>query len=242
MNSNGLFTHEEFNTFITQVESILNYDPNNLQALTPGHFLIGRPLTELPEHDFSNISTNRLSSWQDISKIKRDFRVHKHEEYLNELNIRHKWTKGQHLIKKESIVILRKNNTLPAQWIIGRIIKTHPGTGNIVDVKTSTNCYRHNMRKLTPLTINMNTVGANHYHTTQHLKRTSLLVKAATTPQQQSNRSMLNNLFGRWHVRSYHLLIGLTILLIQSLLLYSFNLWRPLSLQNWNQRRKMCFR
>lgn len=66
VSSNGLFTYEEFNTFITQVEFILNSrylqmssDPNDLQVLTPGHFL--RPLTKLPKNDFSNTPTNRLS-------------------------------------------------------------------------------------------------------------------------------------------------------------------------------------
>ena len=66
-----LFTFEQFNTFVIEVEGILNSrpltpissDPNNLLVLTPDHFLIGDALTSLPEVDYRKISTNRLSNW-----------------------------------------------------------------------------------------------------------------------------------------------------------------------------------
>lgn len=48
---------EEFTTVLAQIESILNSRPltplsdysEDCQALTPGHFLIGRPLNSIPE-------------------------------------------------------------------------------------------------------------------------------------------------------------------------------------------------
>jgi len=54
-------TFEEMSTLLTQVEACLNSRPlvplpNNgdgIQALTPGHFLIGQPLQALPDDSFS---------------------------------------------------------------------------------------------------------------------------------------------------------------------------------------------
>ncbi|XP_018377309.1 PREDICTED: uncharacterized protein LOC108770303 [Trachymyrmex cornetzi] len=65
-----LFTFEEFNTFTIEIEGILNSrpisalssDPNDLSALTPAHFLIGKPLNSLPELDLSSVPANRLSA------------------------------------------------------------------------------------------------------------------------------------------------------------------------------------
>ena len=50
-------TFEEFTTVITQVESVINSRPlvpmpnydDGIEPLTPGHFLIGKPLESLPE-------------------------------------------------------------------------------------------------------------------------------------------------------------------------------------------------
>ena len=68
--SNTLFTFEEFHTLSVEIESILNSRPlspissdiNDLSALTPGHFLIGDSLTNLPEPDFLPLPSNRLSA------------------------------------------------------------------------------------------------------------------------------------------------------------------------------------
>ncbi|GFW74923.1 uncharacterized protein TNCV_2677911 [Trichonephila clavipes] len=70
-------TLEQFITITTQIESILNSrpltpmssDPNDFAVLTPGHFLIGRPLQSLPEPDMTDKLDNRLSQWQKLTKF-----------------------------------------------------------------------------------------------------------------------------------------------------------------------------
>ncbi|KAK2577588.1 hypothetical protein KPH14_000905 [Odynerus spinipes] len=70
-------TNEEFLTVCAQVEVILNSrplvapssDPTDLEALTPGHFLIGRTLTAVPEHDFTPLPLTRLSRRQLLQRI-----------------------------------------------------------------------------------------------------------------------------------------------------------------------------
>ncbi|XP_048261980.1 uncharacterized protein LOC125385143 [Bombus terrestris] len=115
---NELLTYENLNTLIIEIESILNSrpltpissDPNDLLVLTPGHFLIGDALTSFRERDFRDTPSNRLSSWQHIQRIKQHFWRRWHREYLNELNIRNKWSKGSHDIRVGTVVVLREDN------------------------------------------------------------------------------------------------------------------------------------
>jgi len=60
-----LFTAEELFMTLKQIEATLNsrplvplYSPpeDGVQALTPGHFLVGRPLTAFPEKDLNTSS------------------------------------------------------------------------------------------------------------------------------------------------------------------------------------------
>ncbi|XP_043262440.1 uncharacterized protein LOC122403151 [Colletes gigas] len=74
-----LFTFEQFATFVTEIEAVLNSrpltpissDPNDPEALTPGHLLIGTALTSIPEVDLTMTSNNRLSQWQHVQKVNK---------------------------------------------------------------------------------------------------------------------------------------------------------------------------
>jgi len=66
-------TFQEMSTLLTQVEACLNSRPlvplpNNgecIQALTPGHFLLGQPLQALPDDSFSyDRSISSLRHWR----------------------------------------------------------------------------------------------------------------------------------------------------------------------------------
>ncbi|XP_063979920.1 uncharacterized protein LOC135163945 [Diachasmimorpha longicaudata] len=130
-----LLTLEQFSTLTTEIEGILNSrplyavstDPNDLAALTPSHFLIGEELTSLPEHDLQHVKVNRLSPWQHIQQMRQHFWNRWHKEYLNELNMKRKWSSGSHNITTGTMVLLRDDNIPSMQWKIGRIIETHPG-------------------------------------------------------------------------------------------------------------------
>ncbi|GFT41584.1 integrase catalytic domain-containing protein [Trichonephila clavipes] len=70
-------TLEEFLTIITQIEGILNSRPitplsediDDLEVLTPGHFLIGRPITSISEPNLLDKTEKTLSRWQKLTKI-----------------------------------------------------------------------------------------------------------------------------------------------------------------------------
>ncbi|XP_043279309.1 uncharacterized protein [Venturia canescens] len=157
-----LVRFEEFNTLIIEIEAILNSrpltpistDPNDLIVLTLGHFLIGDFLTSLPEKNFQATPSNRISLWQLVQKKTQEFWRRWHKEYLNELNIRNKWTDGSHDIKEGTVVILQEDNSPPRHWPLGRIVQVIPGNDGIirvVKVKTATGEFRRNIRKISPL-------------------------------------------------------------------------------------------
>ncbi|GBN54606.1 hypothetical protein AVEN_53101-1 [Araneus ventricosus] len=68
---------EEILTIISQIEGILNSrpltplscDPTDLNVLTAGHFLIGRPITSVVEPEITDSPDNRLSRWQITTKV-----------------------------------------------------------------------------------------------------------------------------------------------------------------------------
>ncbi|XP_076661131.1 uncharacterized protein LOC143365016 [Halictus rubicundus] len=159
-----LFTYEQFATFVTEIEGILNSrpltplssDPNDPAALTPAHFLIGTAITSVPEADFTASPSNRLSNWQHIQKVKQDFWARWSKEYIHQLQTRTKWMKGSHDIQEGTVVILKDDHLPPLQWNLGRILEIHPGADNIiraVTVKTSNGVYKRNVKQLAPLPI-----------------------------------------------------------------------------------------
>lgn len=160
----SLFTFEELNTFVIEIEGILNSrpitslssDPNDLLVLSPAHYLIGKPLTTLPEGDLSHVPANRLSTWQHISKVRQDFWSRWRLEYLNELQVRSKWAKEGSKIDIGTVVLLKERNLPCTQWAMGRITSVHPGDDGIiraVNVKTASGQVKRAVNQLCPLPI-----------------------------------------------------------------------------------------
>ncbi|XP_065095607.1 uncharacterized protein LOC135717444 [Ochlerotatus camptorhynchus] len=152
-------TYEEMSTFLAQTEAILNSrplipvsdDPNDVEVLTPSHFLIGRSAVCLPEPSYDQEKIGRLSRWQHIQLMKEHFWKRWSGEYLHHLQSRPKWHNGITKFEVGSLVVLKDDNAPPHQWRIGRIQSTHPGKDGIVrvvTVKTSTGEYRRAITKV----------------------------------------------------------------------------------------------
>lgn len=158
-------TFEELYTVITQIEAIMNSrplipmsnDPNDIEFLTPGHFLIGEPLTAIPQVSVLELPTNRLNQYQRLQQLIQHFWVRWNKEYLSHLQQRSKWMiNNPSKIKIGTMVLIKEDNTPPLQWKAGRIVELHPGTDGIlrvVSVKTATGHLKRSLGKICILPI-----------------------------------------------------------------------------------------
>ena len=83
---------EELSTILVEIEACLKSRPltnlpnsGELDALTPGHFLIERPLSALPNHDAIHESIFLLKRWHLCQRLSHQFWVRWSTEYLNTL-------------------------------------------------------------------------------------------------------------------------------------------------------------
>jgi len=163
--SETAMTFEEASTLVSQIEAILNSrpltaissNPNDLNYLSPGHFLVGNTLTSYPEMDIMEVKVNRLSRWQMLERIRQHFWKRWTSEYLLTLQQRNKWStsKGSQ-IKVGQLVICKEDGLPPLKWIVGRVQSVAPGADDIVrtaTIKTATGEYKRPAAKLCVLLI-----------------------------------------------------------------------------------------
>lgn len=133
-------TYEELNTLFTQIEAFLNSrpltplsaDPNDLSPLTPGHFLIGRPLTSLPGPQGTDMKIR--TRYQLVEQLRRHFWERWRKEYLAELQQRTKWRTLQTNLKEGDLVVFKEPNLPPLKWRLGRVQRLYPGDDGVVRV------------------------------------------------------------------------------------------------------------
>ena len=159
---NVRLTFEELATVLSQIEACLNsrplvalpQDDDGIEALTPGHFLIGRPLEALPDPAMSYRPISIISRWHLCQAIVRHLWQRWSVEYLSSLQRISKWHKPSQNLRVGDIVVLREDNVTPMKWPLARVIETHAGKDGlvrVVTVKTATGTYRRPVVKVTLL-------------------------------------------------------------------------------------------
>ena len=162
---NVKLTFEEMVTVLTQIEACLNSRPITLlsstsecEALTPGHFLVGRPLEALPDppQSFSQ-PMSLLRRWYLCQALVRHVWQRWSFEYLVSLRKFSKWHAPTKNTEVGDILVLREDNMIPSHWPLARVIAVHPGKDGLVravTVKTSNGQYRRPIVKTAPLLSN----------------------------------------------------------------------------------------
>lgn len=161
----------QFYTVLTQIEaclnsrplSALNDDPSDLSPLTPGHFLIGRPLLQRPlSEDVQSSPENRLTLWGNQKKLTQVFWRRWRDEHLLVMQRRRKWPSKKPNLEVDDLVIMLDENTPPTVWPMARVSRTIKGPDGLVrsvDVKTDNETvYNRPIYKLIPLAPAINTL------------------------------------------------------------------------------------
>lgn len=141
LGSNKL-SFEDMATVLSQIESVMNSrpllpvtdDPNDLDVLTPAHFLIGTTATALPDPDVSKVPASRLTHYQQLQMHVQQFWVRWRNEYLHELQRDSKHRSRNDEITPGRMVIVVDEQQGPLRWPLARITAVHSGRDNIVRV------------------------------------------------------------------------------------------------------------
>ncbi|GFV61656.1 integrase catalytic domain-containing protein [Trichonephila clavipes] len=93
---------------LSHIQIPLSDNINEYEVLTPGHFIIGRPISAIPEPAILDISDNRLSRWQYTTKCVQTLWKRWKNDYLNHLQQRNKWQFEKNNVAIGCLVLLRK--------------------------------------------------------------------------------------------------------------------------------------
>ncbi|XP_058826809.1 uncharacterized protein LOC131686831 [Topomyia yanbarensis] len=161
---NVVLYQDEFLTILTQIESCLNSrpltqlssDPNDLEVLTPGHFLVHRSLAAIPEPRLEDVPSNRLDRWQQTQEYVRRIWKQWQSEYLSGLQPRTQWTQQRDNISVGTMVLVKEENLPPLKWKFGRILQVFTaddGNIRVVTVRTKDGEFRRGISKICVLPI-----------------------------------------------------------------------------------------
>jgi len=121
---NAKHTYEEFNTLLCQIEALLNSrtncplnnNPDDLQVLTPGHFLIGTSMLALPDHTAVNVTSNRLRRWSHVQQMIQHLWKCWSHDYLHQLQQRTKWKEVKPNVTIGDLLLVKEDNLPHLVW------------------------------------------------------------------------------------------------------------------------------
>jgi len=158
-----LVSYEKLNTFMIEVESILNsrplvpisMDPTGEAPLTPNHLLLLRNSPNISPGIFSQDDNYARKRCRHVQYLTDQFWVRWIREYLPTLQERSKWLGKQRNFNEGNVVLLVDKTAPRGQWLVGRILQTFPdesGCVRSVSVRTKNGIVKRPIEKLCLLT------------------------------------------------------------------------------------------
>ncbi len=135
--------YDELETVLINVEALLNSrplepvtstDPDAIQLLTPGNFLIGRPLKALPTKDLSGRPLTYYRWWNLVQRLTDQLWDNWIATYQQSLCARQQLATSDCNYKVGDIVLLRDEQLCHREWLLAKVIATYPGDDHRVRV------------------------------------------------------------------------------------------------------------
>ena len=126
---------EVLRRFLVEVESTLNSRPltsisddfNDLQVLTPNHFLTSKLTKYFSSNEFPQSDINRRKCWKSVQALANMFWTRFIKEYLPTIQERRKWNKVTRNFVINDIVLVKNENIPRSFWHLTRIVDVHVG-------------------------------------------------------------------------------------------------------------------
>ncbi|XP_061713360.1 uncharacterized protein LOC133522150 [Cydia pomonella] len=161
---NTHLTFEELSSLFSQVEAILNSrplcplssSPNNFYPLTPGHFLICRPLTSLPSPPLQDRNPNRLDRYLRLEQLRQHFWKRWSAEFVSLQQQRYKWRERQRDLRLGELVLIKEEGLPPLLWRMGRVVKLYngkDGVPRVADINTARGIVKRALNRMCPLLV-----------------------------------------------------------------------------------------
>ena len=93
--------------------------------LTPGHFLVGRPIQAIPDHTYSSRSLGLIWRWYPCQELVRHFWERWRNEYIVALRNYSKRMRPKDNFQVGDVVVVKEDNVYSSHWPIARIIETN---------------------------------------------------------------------------------------------------------------------
>lgn len=118
-------TFEEFTTVLAKIEACMINNIEDLDVLTPGHFLIGEPITTIPQKDMEQCKITALTRWELTHQIVQRIWKRWSTEYLHTRQQRRKWQQPGDNVRIGDMVLIMEDNMPPAKWAHGRVVEAY---------------------------------------------------------------------------------------------------------------------
>ena len=123
-------------------------------VLTPGHFLVGRPLKSLPISNDLDVTVSLQRRWKLIRQLSQHIWRTWRTSYLKSLNAHTRWKEARPNLRVNDIVLIRDETLLNRTWPLARV--THVFTGQdglmrVVELFTNGTTYRHPVNRIVRL-------------------------------------------------------------------------------------------